>query len=303
LKFGFIFAHRSTYRVKKIAKILNVSESGFHAWAKRFVSSYRSEKDRKRDDLATKVLDIFTENYGIYGFRKIKHELRRRYKIAVNCKTVIKIMRAAGIMSKVATPQKEQTTDSNHNCPVAGNLLQRQFYAALPNQKWVSDITYIETKTGWLYHAAILDLCGRKVVGSATSERIDTDLVVAALQDAVNRAGKSNVQGCLLHSDRGSVYCSKRYQNLLKAYGIICSMSRKGNCWDNAPMECFWSKMKREWLNDFSFETREEASSEVFKYVWTFYNRKRIHETNGYMTPDEYYDAQLLIHRSMTDAA
>jgi putative transposase len=293
MKFGFMLANRSTFKVKKMAEVFEVSESGYHAWAKRFLEKYRSPREKRRDELKEQILEIFIESNGSYGSRKVTQELRRVHKKRVNHKCVEDIMRSAGIISKVTVKHKAQTTNSNHKLPVAPNLLQRQFQAVVPHRKWVSDITYVYSKEGWLYKAAIMDLCGRIIVGTATSDHIDTELVVNALTDAINRVGKANVRGCILHSDRGSQYCSRIYQNLLKAYGFECSMSRKGNCWDNAPMESFWGKMKAEWLNDQCFETREEARRAVFEYTWIYYNRKRIHATNGYMTPEEYYNAQL----------
>jgi putative transposase len=290
-----MLANRSTFSVKKMAEVLDVSESGFHAWKNRLLTANKkTEKIRERtewEELLEKILKIFIDNNAAYGARRIKHALWRLHRLRVNRKRVKKIMESAGIISKLYCPTKNQTTDSKHRLPVAENILNRQFWAAIPNQKWVTDMTYIWTCEGWLYHAAIIDLCGRKVIGSATSANIDTELAIAALNDAVNRVGAKNSKGVMLHSDRGSVYCSRRYRNLMTAYGITCSMSRKGNCWDNAPMESFWGKMKGEWLNDFVFQTREDASNEVFKYVWTYYNSKRIHSTNGYVTPDEFYNA------------
>lgn len=153
--------------------------------------------------------------------------------------------------------------------------------------KMVSDITYIPTDEGWLYLAAVMDLCGRKIVGMSMDSRMIKQLTIDALKDAVNDS--DNVNGCVLHSDMGSQYCSYDYQNIAHAYGFVTGMSRKGNCWDNAPMECFWGKLKQEWLNEQHFKTRDEAKKAVFEYIWIFYNRKRVHASNGYMTPEEYY--------------
>lgn len=195
-------------------------------------------------------------------------------------------MRVNGLKSKVAKKFKA-TTNSKHSLPVAKNILNRDFTVNKPNEKMVSDITYLWTDEGWLYIAGVMDLCGQKIVGLSMSERMTKDLVINALRSAYLRAGKPT--GVLLHSDRGSQYCSKDYQKLIKKYGFVCSMSRKGNCWDNAPMEAFWGKMKYEWLVDKHFRTREEARAAVFEYVEIFYNRQRIHKSNGYLTPDEYY--------------
>jgi Transposase and inactivated derivatives len=287
MKFEYIFANRSDYTVKKMAAVLEVSESGYHAWYKRIRLRIVSRRKRENDELKDKILKIYWESNGVYGHRKITKKLRNNGVIA-DRKRVKHIMDTAGLRSIVRNKYKA-TTNSKHNYPVAPNILNRQFYASRPNQKLVSDITYIWTDEGWLYLAAILDLCGRRIVGTAMSSRMTKDLVIDALQDAVGRIGQKNCKDCILHSDRGSQYCSTRYQNLLKSYGFVCSMSRKGNCWDNSPMECFWGKLKMEWLNTKRFKTRDEARAAVFEYIWIFYNRKRIHASNDYETPDEYY--------------
>ncbi|MBR1442596.1 MAG: IS3 family transposase [Firmicutes bacterium] len=193
-----------------------------------------------------------------------------------------------GFNKKIDSRYTKTVKHSKHDLPVAPNVLNRDFEALKPNSKMVSDITYIPTDEGWLYLAAVMDLCGDKIVGEAMGARMTKKLVIDALNDTMNRVGDTD--GCILHSDRGSQYCSVDYQNLLKAGGFVCSMSRKGNCWDNAPMESFWGKLKQEWLNEQHFKTREEAKKAVFEYIWIFYNRKRIHEANGYKTPEEYYN-------------
>ncbi|KPU46217.1 integrase core domain protein [Oxobacter pfennigii] len=195
-------------------------------------------------------------------------------------------MKDNGIKSRVSKKFKA-TTNSNHKLPVAENILNRDFAVNKPNEKMVSDITYLWTDEGWLYVAAIMDLCGQKIIGLSMNERMTKDLVINALNDAYQRAGKP--KGAILHSDRGSQYCSNDHQYLLNRYGFVCSMSRKGNCWDNAPMESFWGKMKCEWLYGKHFKTRQEARAAVFEYIEIFYNRQRIHASNGYLTPDEYY--------------
>jgi putative transposase len=195
---------------------------------------------------------------------------------------VAHIMRANGIKSKV-TKKYKATTNSRHNLPVVENILNRDFNAKKSNEKWVSVITYIPTKEGWLYLAGVMDLHGRKLVGWAMVSRMKTELVSTALKQAIGRTGARN--GLIAHSDRGVQYASKEYQQLLKKHGFICSMSRKGNCYDNAPMESFWGKLKMEWLNDFNFKTRKEAKKAVFDYIELFYNRQRTHSTNGYVPP------------------
>jgi len=269
-----------------MASILKISVSGYYAWLKRQRSS-QPDRDERHRVVKEKILNIYTESKGVYGSRKITRLLKRQHHITINHKSVEKIMRETGIRS-VTRSKHKATTNSKHNLPVSENLLARQFYAEHPGEKMVSDITYIHTDEGWLYLAAIMDLCGRKIVGTAMSDRMKKDLVIDALKDTVGRTGA--VKGCVLHSDRGTQYCSTAYQNLLKAYGFKSSMSRKGNCWDNAPMESFWGKLKQEWLYLQHFKTREEAKAAVFEYIWVFYNRRRVHAANNYMTPEEYYN-------------
>lgn len=208
----------------------------------------------------------------------------------VNHKRVERIMSVNGIRSRVSKKYKA-TTNSNHRLPVAENIIARNFAVDKPNEKMVSDITYLWTDEGWLYIAGIMDLCGQKIIGLSMGERMTKDLVINALNDAYNRSGRPS--GTILHSDRGSQYCSHEYQYILNKYGFICSMSRKGNCWDNAPMESFWGKLKCECLYGSSYKTREEARAAVFEYIEIFYNRERIHASNGYKTPNEYYNSKL----------
>ena len=268
-----------------MAIVLGVSESGYYAWAKRLARA-PNPRTLERETLRDRIFEIYMESNCVYGSRKITRTLRRKYKMNVNHKRVEHIMREAGIRSK-ASKKYKATTNSKHNLPVSENLLNREFRAFGPNQKMVSDITYIRTDEGWLYLASIMDLYGRKIVGMAMDSTMTKELVIRALVDAKSRIGK--VKDCILHSDRGTQYCSRSYQNLLRASGFISSMSRKGNCWDNAPMESFWGKLKQEWLNEQHFKTREEAKKAVFEYIWIFYNRQRAHAANDYMTPEEYY--------------
>ena len=226
-----------------------------------------------------RVREEFFGNHKIPGARKIAR------KLGVSRKLVGDIMRENGWVSKVVKKYKA-TTNSNHNLPVAENLLNRDFTADQANQKWVSDITYIPTDEGWLYLAGILDLHGREPVGWAMNERMTKELVIRALNQANIR--RNNPKGVLIHSDRGSQYCSHDYQKELGKGGFICSMSRKGNCWDNAPMESFWGKLKQEWLNDKRFRTREDAKRAVFWYIEVYYKNYRLHESNGYQTPQEF---------------
>lgn len=261
--------------------VLGVSRSGFYAWDKR----PQSDREKENEAIMEQIKEIHKDSNRAYGSRKITEKLRRNGKI-VNHKRVERLMGEAGIRSKVARKFKA-TTNSRHSLPVAENILNREFSADRPNQKMVSDITYLWTDEGWLYIAAVMDLYGQIIVGLSMGERMTKELVINALESTWLRSGKPS--GVLLHSDRGSQYCSHDYQVLLRNYGFTCSMSRKGNCWDNAPMEAFWGKMKYEWLFGQRFRTRDEARAAVFEYVEIFYNRVRLHESNGYLTPEEYY--------------
>jgi putative transposase len=233
------------------------------------------------------VKAAFEASRRIFGSKKISKLLRSKGE-RVGKGLVAGIMRQEGLKSRVVKKYKS-ATNSKHNLPVAENLLNRAFGSDRPNEKWVSDITYVATDEGWLYLAGILDLCGREVVGWSMGERTTKDLVIRALNQALGR--RERPRGVLLHSDRGSQYCSHEYQGLLCKHGFICSMSRKGSCWDNAPMESFWGKLKQEWLNGRRFKTRDEARAAIFWYIEVFYRRHRPHEANGYMTPEAYTKA------------
>lgn len=252
-----------------MCEVLDVKRQSYYAWDKR----PESKTSIRKKEITETVKKEFEESKKIFGSTKIAETITTTEN-PVNRKLVAKIMKENGLKSKVVKKYKA-TTNSNHNLPVAENILNRDFKAEKPNQKWVSDITYIATDEGWLYLAGILDLCGREIAGWAMGERMTKDLVLLCLSQARGRRG--NPKGILLHSDRGSQYCSHDYQNELKKHDFICSMSRKGNCWDNAPMESFWGKLKQEWLSDQHFKTREEAKSAVFWYIEVFYKRKRPH--------------------------
>jgi len=227
---------------------------------------------------------VFFSNRQIPGARKIAKMLSKPGD-RVGRPLVAEIMRENGWRSKVVKKYKA-TTNSKHNLPVAENILNREFTAERPNQKWLSDITYVATDEGWLYVACILDLHGREIVGWSMGERMTKSLVIDCLNQANIRRG--NPQGVLVHSDRGSQYCSKDYQKLLSKSKHVCSMSRKGNVWDNAPMESFFGKLKQEWLNGKRFRTREDARREIFWYIEVYYKRYRLHEANGYLTPEGF---------------
>lgn len=262
-----------------MCKALNVSRSGYYA----FLTRPESQRTTKNRHLLETIRQIHRETHGIYGSPRITKSLPKDEKASRS--RVARIMRENGIRSKTVKKYKA-TTNSRHNLPVADNLLNRDFTARRPNEKWVTDITYIQTEEGWLYLAGVLDLYGRRLIGWAMDSRMKTELVSTALKQAIGRTGAPT--GVLVHSDRGVQYASEAYQRLLKSNGFVCSMSRKGNCYDNAPMESFWGKLKTEWLNGRKFMTRAEASKAVFDYIEFFYNRRRIHSCNGYLPPLDY---------------
>ena len=255
--------------------MLDVSKSSYYAWDGR----PESRRSLRRKELTVQVQAEFFGSHQIPGARKTAR------KLGIGRRAVAYIMKINGWKPKVVRKYKA-TTNSRHSLPVADNLMNREFTAKEPNEKWLSDITYIPTDEGWLYLAAILDLYGREIAGWSMGARMTKELVINALRQAKGRRGAP--KGILIHSDRGSQYCSKDYQQELKEDDFICSMSRKGNCWDNAPMESFFGKLKQEWLNGKRFRTREDAKSAVFWYIEVYYRNYRLHEANGYETPGVY---------------
>lgn len=227
------------------------------------------------------VLATHRKTRATYGAVRLHRELQ-----ADNCRISLwKVRELRRELGLKVQPRKRtvRTTDSNHKLPVAPNLVNRNFMATSINQTWVSDITYIPTAEGWLYLAGIKDLCSRELVGFSLSDRIDTDLVLVALNQAVRLHRPP--RGLVLHSDRGSQYCSLRYQQKLAQYGLICSMSRKGDCYDNAPMESFWSILKNELVHRYRYQRRTEARRYITEYIEIFYNRQRRQAALGYISP------------------
>jgi putative transposase len=280
MKFRFISAHRETFKVGRMCKLLQVSRSGYHAWSK------RAESRRSRDNraLEAKIRVLHAASHGIYGAPKVHQDLIDE---GIECgkNRVARIMRKAGIRSRTKKKFKA-TTNSRHDFPVAPNLLNQDFNVDAPDHAWVGDITYISTDEGWLYLAVLLDLFNRQVVGWSASSRMTRQLSIDALQMALGR--RNIARGLLHHSDRGSQYASFDYQKILKDHGITCSMSRKGNCYDNAVAESFSARMKSEWVNHNRYLSRSEAIRSLFYYIEIFYNRKRRHSSIDYLTPQEY---------------
>jgi putative transposase len=280
VRFRFIREHRGTFDVGRMCAVLEVSRSGFYAWLKRLPSV----RSRENGALLDQIKAIHAKSRGRYGSPRIHQELLAR---GVRCSLgrVERLMRDAGIQARRRRPFRV-TTNSAHSKPVAPNLLNQNFSVDAPNRVWVGDITYIPTGEGWLFLAAILDLFSRAVVGWSMSSRIDTALVLAALRMAIGRRGPA--PGLIFHSDRGSQYASGDYQAELSKHQIVCSMSGKGNCYDNAVMESFFGTTKTEHVHLENFATRAVAMGSIFEYIEVFYNRRRRHSSIGYMTPTEF---------------
>jgi len=280
VKFTFISAEKAWAPIAVSCKVLQVSRSGYYAWEARG----RSTRSVADDKLAVDVAAAFQVGRGAYGSPRVHKELKAS-GIAVSRKRIARLMAQLGLEGRRKRRFKA-TTDSKHTMPVAENILDRNFEVNAPDVAWVTDITYVWTAEGWLYLAAILDLFSRRVVGFAMSEHIDRALVLEALRVAVGRRVPNF--GLMHHSDRGSQYASGDYQDALDDLGVVCSMSRKGNCWDNAVAESFFATLKTELVYTRRFATRAEAREAIFEYIEVFYNRRRRHSTIGYMSPMDF---------------
>lgn len=277
--------NKDEHSIEKMARIMEVSRSGYYDWLGREASPRDEENARIYHDM----LEIFLHSRRSMGARRLAKELSKLYGRRINRKRVARLMKENGLEVK-GRKKHVVTTDAKDSVNIFPNLLKRDFTAEHRNEKLVSDTTYIATEEGWLYLAAIMDLHGRKIVGMAISEHNDHELVIAALEDAARRIGKKNLKGCILHSDRGSTYASNEYIEKMDEYGLIGSMSRTGNCWDNAPIESFWGRMKVEWIEGL-YKTKAEAIQDIYEYIWGYYNTTRLHSTNDYRTPSEVYNA------------
>jgi putative transposase len=271
------------FSVRMMCKMLSVSSSGYYDWCDR-APSLRAQANAV---LAGKIKVVFDDEHARAGAKRIEKRLKQEGILAGRHR-IANIMRAQGWRAKAAKKFKA-TTNSNHKLPVAPNLLQQDFSAKQPNQKWVADITYIWTEEGWLYLAVVMDLYSRMIVCWSMSARMTSSLVIDALQMAIWR--RKNPQGVILHSDRGSQYCSHDYQKLLNDHGFICSMSKRGDCYDNASMESWNHSFKVEAIHGEKFTTRDNVKNHVFDYIDVYYNRKRLHSGLGYLSP-VYFEEQ-----------
>ena len=281
MKYAWLDGQRRSYPLPALCNTLDVSISGYRAWKRGGRRCHRRLTDAQLLEL---IRAIHVRFKGAYGSPRMVDELRGRGFPASKAR-VERLMRAHGIRARHKRRYKA-TTDSRHNLPVAENLLNRNFRPTAPNQVWTADLTYVWTDEGWLYLAVVLDLFNREIVGWSIKSRMTADIVVEALTMAWFR--RKPAPGLIHHSDRGSQYASHVFQAKLAAYGIVCSMSRKGNCWDNAPTESFFNSLKNERVHGTRYPTREAAIADLFEYIEVFYNRSRRHSTLQSKSPVQF---------------
>lgn len=269
------------FAVVDCCRVLKVSTSGYYHWR----THPEGKRQKRRAELVEHIRIVHEASRRVYGSPRIRSELLRQ-GVRLNRKTVARIMRESSIRSKVARKFKVRTTDSDHGHPVAPNVLDRRFTAEKPDAAWLCDITYIPTREGFLYLAGVMDLCSRRIVGWSMADHLRVELVGAALRMAT--AARSPSPGLIHHSDRGVQYCCGEYRAELEAWGMVASMSRTGDCYDNAPKESFWATLKKELMSDVEFATREDARAAIFEYIEVFYNRQRIHSSLGYVSPEQF---------------
>ncbi len=282
MKFAFIQQHlAASFSVELCCQVLEVSRAGYYDRVKR----PQSARAKRREELAAKIMRVHEDNRKVYGSPRVCQALRAQgERVCEN--TVAGIMKQRQIRAKTKRKFVPRTTDSVHQKPVAANVLDRQFDTPLPDQKWAADITYIPTDEGWLYLAGVIDLCSRKIVGWSMADHMRVELVTDALTMALARRAPG--KGLLHHSDRGTQYASEDYLHLLQSHQLQASMSGRGDCWDNAVMESFWATLKSEAVNHERYATREQARASIFEYIEVFYNRKRLHSSLGYVSPETF---------------
>ncbi len=279
MKFGFIAKHRAIWPVSWICGALGVSRSGFHAWLTRSPSA----RSRSDEGIGAKIRASFMGSDRTYGARRVWHDVLAD-GISCGLHRIERLMRQQALRARPR--RRGLPKDTGERSAIAANVLDRQFAAEAPNQKWVADFTYIWTVEGWLYLAAVIDLFSRRVVGWSMKADMTAQLVTDALMMAIWRRGKPDA--VLHHSDQGSQYTSEQFQLLLTSNGVTCSMSRSGNCWDNAAMESFFSSLKTERVARKTYRTRDQARADVFDYIERFYNPTRRHSTLGYISPMDF---------------
>ena len=279
MRFAFVAKHRGIWPISWICEALGVSRSGFHAWLTRAPSA----RSRSDGTLGARVRASFVGSDRTYGARRVWHDLLAE-GLSCGLHRVERLMRLQGLRARPR--RRGLSKDDGARSVIADNVLDRQFFADRPNQKWVADFTYIWTAQGWLYVAAVIDLFSRRVVGWSMSDTMTAQLVTDALIMAIWRRGKPDA--LLHHSDQGSQYTSEQFQRLMADNGVTCSMSRSGNVWDNAAMESFFSSLKTERVARKVYRTRDQAKADVFDYIERFYNPRRRHSTLGYLSPIDF---------------
>jgi len=283
MRYRFIDTHKKAWPIVLMCGVLSVSRSGYYHWTARGPS----RRARSNRDLDSRIRKIFARHKQRYGAPRITTDLHDE---GIECSEnrVARRMRALGLRA-IQAKKFKVTTDSNHSKPVAPDLLEQDFAAAAPNQKWVSDISYVWTAEGWLYLAVVMDLYSRAIVGWSMNRRMTQQLVCDALTMALFR--RHFPKDTIIHSDRGSQYCSRRYQRLIRNNGLRCSMGRKANCYDNAAMESFFHTLKVELVHRERYATRRRATSRIFEYIETYYNRQRKHSAIGHKIPMQFEQA------------
>ena len=281
MRFAFIAQHRAIWQTQQMCETLGVSRAGFYEW----LGKPESDRAKANRELLAVIRDSFAQSDQTYGSPRVWRDLIAwGYRCSEN--RVARLMLAAGLKARRKRRRLPGDTGVRPENSIAPNLLNRQFMATAPNQRWVADFTYIWTDEGWLYFAAVLDLYSRRIVGWSMSDEMTAQLVTDALIMAIWRRGRP--RELLVHSDQGSQYTSERYQALLSEFGITCSMSRRGDVWDNSAMESFFSSLKTERTTRSRYRTRHQARADVFDYVERFYNVRRRHSTIGYVSPAEF---------------
>jgi len=284
VKYAWIQEHRDSFPVAAMCRVLQVSPSGFY----KSLTAEPSDRKRRKATIEATVQDVYQHSHGIYGSRKIAKQMQTDDQLESACRnTVAKAMRDLGLKSKVSKKFKPTTTVVDPTKRAADNLLEQTFTVDEPDRHWVADITYLSTRCGWVYLAVVLDLFSRKVVGWSLQDSLATPLVSEALRQAIE-SRRPDFSRLLHHSDRGCQYTSDAFQGTLRALGITCSMSRTGCCYDNAVMERFFWSLKHEWTNHESYADLEEARLGIFKYIETFYNTTRLHQTLDYQSPNQF---------------
>ena len=278
MKYGFIAEHRAQWPIRVMCRVLQVSPSGFYEWDGRNPSQRSADNEK----LTGLIRQSFAASDRTYGSRRVWEDLRE-WGHCVSVNRVARLMAAAGLAARRKRRRRPGDATQSPQHTIAPNLLQRQFEAEAPNRRWLADFTYIWTAEGWLYLAVVLDLFSRRVVGWSMKEEMTSQLVIDALLMAIWRRGSP--RELLHHSDQGSQYTSEDFQRVLAAQDIVCSMSRRGDCWDNAAMESFFSTLKTERASRTIYRTRDEARADVFDYIERFYNPRRRHSTLQYLSP------------------